>query len=100
MASHIPAAYLEAETAAHAKAFAAVKEWHNVASTQSDAAVNDASSRGESCIPFVNAIGPEGGTPLVLACLQGSLECTEALLALGADPTAEGDVPTLDDPTE
>ena len=34
-------------------------------------------------------------TPLVLACLQGKEEEVAVLLASGADPTVEGDVPPL-----
>jgi hypothetical protein len=35
---------------------------------------------------FANIQNSKGQTPLMLACAQGSLECMETLLALGADP--------------
>ena len=39
-----------------------------------------------------NAVGPGGFTPLLLVCMQGRADDVTALLALGADPTTEGDV--------
>lgn len=40
----------------------------------------------------VDDIGPGGATPLLLACIRGDRADVEALLAVGANPTAEGDV--------
>ena len=39
-----------------------------------------------------NKPGPGGATPLLVACLQGDAAAAAALLAVGADPTVEGDV--------
>ena len=40
----------------------------------------------------INAAGPKGLSPLVVACLHGSVEDVDLLLKCGADPAAECDV--------
>ena len=40
--------------------------------------------------PDVNAAGPDGATPLVLACARGDDEFVDELLKVGADPTVVG----------
>ena len=45
----------------------------------------------------VDAVGPGGHTPLLLACAQGTVDAVAALLTLGADPAAEGDVSSISD---
>ena len=46
----------------------------------------------------VDAVGPGGLTPPLLACMQGKVDDVAALLALGADPTIEGNVPKISVP--
>ena len=46
---------------------------------------------------LVDVSGPSGSTPLLIACLQGSEHGTRAMIAFGADPTAEGEADHEDD---
>eukprot|EP00729_Bicosta_minor_P020243 gene20243-8798_t len=103
MAENAVAAGRAEDVAAHAHVLAAINDWHAAANTQRAAGASTAMKRAEikgRCISIVNAVGSNGATPLMAACLQGSADDAEALLALGADPTAEGDVPTIDNPSD
>ena len=103
---------LAVDIAAHAAVFAVVDDWRElrggaVNPTAAEEGVgeknedDDAAERlKEKCIPIINAVGPAGATPLIVACLQDDRARAEALLALGADPAAEGDLRTISDPTK
>jgi ankyrin repeat protein len=47
----------------------------------------------------VNAVGPSGSTPLMMACTQGGVDDVRALLAAGANPSLEGDEWLVADPS-
>lgn len=40
----------------------------------------------------INAVGPEGLSPLAVACMHGKVEDVALLLTFGADPAAESDL--------
>ena len=113
MAEQAAALDLAADSAAHAAVFSVVEDWQELqgcginapAAAQGARENNDDDNvtmekLKEKCIPIINAVGPAGATPLLVACLQGARASAEALLALGADPAVEGDVRILSHPTE
>ena len=54
----------------------------------------------ETYQPSVDAVGPGGYTPLLVACKLGSADYVEALLGLGANPAVEGVVSNVENPDE
>lgn len=92
---------LAADTAAHAGLMAklrrrqeaiAASSRHSLAGNSKNQPTITVEELTANDAAAINAAGPEGLSPLVVACLHGSVEDVDLLLTCGADPAAECDV--------
>ena len=90
-----PALHFAVDVAAHAGVVAAARERHALAHTAERAA-----ELKERYAATIDSAGPNGATALLVSCLQGIVADAAALLGLGADPAAEGEIPQSLDPTK
>eukprot|EP00729_Bicosta_minor_P017114 gene17114-30715_t len=111
MADQSAVGHVAGGSASHADFFEDMHAWKDAARTSDDGSSSPSFSEKNTptpirqqlmstqlkvrCSPIVDAIGPP---PLIHACLQGRRADAVALLALGADPAFEGDVPMRDAP--
>ena len=82
------AAEIAADTHAHADVFAAARKFHSQKKTRTTRAATTKNAERSN----VNAVGPGGSTPLLLAARLQNFDDVEALLGFDADPTVEGQV--------